>query len=777
MKPKSFIEKIIHNPIIQTFVVYISGGWIVLELTDYIINKYSLSEKISDVLPIILLSGLPVAIILAWYLSRKQDDIEESSSIQESGQSKKLVSLKRWKLLLPGILILIAIGITIGFRISHKYKSTFALNVALPELKNVFAQLSQTDGEWNWMAYHQSLELRRILRNNPDFIQLWNDITTPLSINTDPLGAKVFAKPYSRPDTSWCYLGETPITDFPFPRGLSRIKIEKTGFETEYDIILIPVGWEESINSRHYQLFSPNEKPKEMVYVQGFMGDYRKTPTLPNLYIGDFWIDRYEVTNKQYKTFIDSGGYINPDYWKFYFMEGEDTLKFEEAIDRFKDNTGWTGPANWELGDYPKSEDNLPVTGISWYEAAAYAKFVNKELPTIFHWEYVSEAHAAAEIVKFGNFDKKGPVETGTYNSLTRCGTYDLPGNVSEWILNSSGNNRIITGGNWREPSYYYNDRLDVSPWTRSELVGFRCIRYINDTLKNELSQSLNNELSPSITKTNRDFNNAKPVSDEIFDIYLDMFNYEKEKLNPRSISINETEEWIQEIISVDVPYEDAPLKIFIFLPLDYKAPYQSIIYFPGKDALYSYSLADMKVDNFDFFLKSGRAVIWPLYYATYGRGEKKQINVYTWKQVVQYIMIDVQIVCDYLQTRNDLDSERIAYYGVSWGGYMAPYILSIEDRIKIGILALFGVISSDKYHEMDQINYLPRVKIPILLMDGRYDFTFPLNQQQAFYDFLGTPESDKEWKLYESTHFIPRKDLINESLNWLDKYFGPVNK
>ena len=139
--------------------------------------------------------------------------------------------------------------------------------------------------------------------------------------------------------------------------------------------------------------------------------------------------------------------------------------------------------------------------------------------------------------------------------------------------------------------------------------------------------------------------------------------------------------------------------------------------------------------------------------------------------------MIDAQIACDYIDTRNDMDAERIAYAGYSWGGFMAPYILSIEERIKLGILILFGVQSSDEYPWYDQINYLPRVKIPLLLLAGRYDPDYSMKQQQAFYDFLGTPENEKEWKIYETTHYIPRKDLINESLNWLDKYFGPVNK
>ncbi len=64
-----------------------------------------------------------------------------------------------------------------------------------------------------------------------------------------------------------------------------------------------------------------------------------------------------------------------------------------------------------------------------------------------------------------------------------------------------------------------------------------------------------------------------------------------------------------------------------------------------------------------------------------------------------------------------------------------------------------------------------------MLLLGGKYDFDYTMEQQQAFYDLLGTPKDKKNWIIYESTHYIPRKDLINESISWLDKYFGPVNK
>jgi len=371
----------------------------------------------------------------------------------------------------------------VGLKIKQNKKVQIALNSTIPELKEKIEIVNQTGGKKNWEIYLKSLELRKNLKKEPEFIKLWNETTFPLTINTSLSGAMVYAKPYSDPDTAWYFLGKTPLINCPFPKGLSRIKIEKPNYETQYDIVLKFFNVPAEGDARQYKLFTKNDMPEEMIFVPGQKADYYKLPGLLWVFLGDYWIDRYEVTNAQYKTFLDSGGYDNSIYWDFPFIDGEDTIKFDVAKRRFIDRTGWNGPLNWEMGDFPTGEKDLPVTGISWYEAAAYAKFVKKDLPTIYHWVFISEAHAAPEITKFGNFNKKGPVKKGTYDSMTRYGTYDLPGNVSEWIFNSSENNRYIIGGNFQEPAYFYNMQLVVSPWARSEQVGFRCIQYIDETL------------------------------------------------------------------------------------------------------------------------------------------------------------------------------------------------------------------------------------------------------------------------------------------------------
>jgi serine/threonine protein kinase len=74
------------------------------------------------------------------------------------------------------------------------------------------------------------------------------------------------------------------------------------------------------------------------------------------------------------------------------FVSRGRTLTWEAAVASFRDTTGRPGPATWELGNFPDGQDDWPVNGVSWYEAAAYAVFAGKLLPTIYHWYRASGA-------------------------------------------------------------------------------------------------------------------------------------------------------------------------------------------------------------------------------------------------------------------------------------------------------------------------------------------------------------------------------------------------
>ncbi len=90
-----------------------------------------------------------------------------------------------------------------------------------------------------------------------------------------------------------------------------------------------------------------------------------------NLYYGDtkkldaYWIDRYEVSNAEFKRFVEAGGYETEKFWKQPFVKDGRVLASKDAMALFKDKTGLPGPATWSLGTFPEGEGDLPVGGVS----------------------------------------------------------------------------------------------------------------------------------------------------------------------------------------------------------------------------------------------------------------------------------------------------------------------------------------------------------------------------------------------------------------------------
>ena len=117
----------------------------------------------------------------------------------------------------------------------------------------------------------------------------------------------------------------------------------------------------------------------------------------------------------------------------------------------FHDLTGRPGPANWSLGAYPEGAADLPVAGVSWYEAMAYAEFAGKAVPTIYEWRRAAPVELNSDVVLMSNFSGKALAPVGAYRGMTEFGTYDMAGNVKEWTVNGTGTLRYAMGGAWDE--------------------------------------------------------------------------------------------------------------------------------------------------------------------------------------------------------------------------------------------------------------------------------------------------------------------------------------
>jgi eukaryotic-like serine/threonine-protein kinase len=107
----------------------------------------------------------------------------------------------------------------------------------------------------------------------------------------------------------------------------------------------------------------------------------------------------------------------------------------------------------------------------------------------------------------------------------------------------------------------------------------------------------------------------------------------------------------------------------------------------------------------------------------------------------------------------------------------MGGIIPAVEPRIKVCIIVLGGLDFQRSLPEVDVIDFVLRVKQPKLMLNGQYDFFFPVEStQDPFFRLLGSKKDQKKHLFYDTSHNIPRNQLIKETLNWLDQFLGPVN-
>ena len=111
--------------------------------------------------------------------------------------------------------------------------------------------------------------------------------------------------------------------------------------------------------------------------------------------------------------FVDDNGYRRPELWREPFLKDGRELTFAAAMQHFRDATGRPGPATWEMGGYIAGTDDYPVAGVSWYEAAAYARWAGKSLPTLYHWSRAADPYLSADVVPVSNFSGKSLLPAG----------------------------------------------------------------------------------------------------------------------------------------------------------------------------------------------------------------------------------------------------------------------------------------------------------------------------------------------------------------------------
>ena len=300
-----------------------------------------------------------------------------------------------------------------------------------------------------------------------------------MTVTTDPPGAQVLVKDYAAPDTLMSLSVYAPLEKVSVPIGYKHWKIVKDGFEivegAGHDLsdrravtprLEVPPPRSSSTSRLPPRRDGPGPGDSEFAPASAVSGK------LPALKLSDFFLDKFEVTNHQYKKFVDDGGYKRPEFWKEKFIRDGKEIPWEEAMKSFRrQNRTVRARRPGNSAQFPDGQEDYPVSGVSWYEAAAYAEYAGKSLPTVYHWRWAAGDHFIAGyldsgyIVPLSNFEQKGS-DAGGRNAGDVAGRRIRSGRKRQGMVlrtRPPTGNEANVGGGWDEPNYMFGESRPVS--------------------------------------------------------------------------------------------------------------------------------------------------------------------------------------------------------------------------------------------------------------------------------------------------------------------------
>jgi dipeptidyl aminopeptidase/acylaminoacyl peptidase len=321
---------------------------------------------------------------------------------------------------------------------------------------------------------------------------------------------------------------------------------------------------------------------------------------------------------------------------------------------------------------------------------------------------------------------------------------------------------------------------MQLPPFDRSDVNGFRCIRSVGTIPEAALAPT---DLVPLKRFT------RPPVGDKLFRAYSAMFSYDRSDLQATVENVEQSLHWRKEKISFQAAYGNERVIAYLFLPTNAKPPFQTVVYSPGLEAFYWRGNGYPQFGVFSFLMMSGRAVICPVYKGTYERGGRPGGGDWAWDALerrkgsslerdwLTLCRKDMGRAIDYLETRKDIDTQRLAYFGLSLGAFWGPILTQVDGRFKASVLLLGGLSPWIPLPEVDAVNYLPRNHTPTLLIGGRMDYMVPVeSHQEPLIRLLAVGPQDKRLVVLNRGHWgEPLEDVIKEAVPWLDRYLGEV--
>jgi serine/threonine protein kinase/formylglycine-generating enzyme required for sulfatase activity len=662
----------------------------------------------------------------------------------------------------------------------------------------VIANLARTGQSLD--AYDLAVRVRKYVPDDRALNRIMIAISDSLTVTSEPAGARVYLKRFTPGPTgespSLKLVDTTPISNLEVARGSYVVRVEKKGYEpfqrTWFNAVSgspeLPIQPLPSIQIDTV-LTPAGKAPDGMVLVPG--REYRlamwvQRPSDDKVKLDDYFIDKFEVSNRQFKEFVDAGGYQNPSFWTHPIVKDGRTIPREEAMRELVDRTSKPGPRHWSGGTYPKGKADHPVTNITWYEAAAYAAFRGKSLPTIFQWEMAARHGASSNSLGVtmpwgmhnestagrANFASSGTIPVGSLEfGMSPFGCYDMAGNVAEWCLNETEQGFIARGGSWASREYEFATYGPYPRFFQSDYLGFRCVLNAAGATGDQGAMWI--DLDDEVPQLN-------PAPEAEVKKFFAHYEYDREPLNAQ-VEVAETDEWRRERIAYHGADGERALA-YLYLPKHFPAPHQLIHLFPAGDVHGRFRTVPESIEaDYASFIRSGRAV----FAVVLGGYLEREQELPAWsarldETSIEYVdahastIIDMRRGLDYLETRDDVDSDGIAFLGASFAGPMMV-LPAIESRYDAVILANAGIQNVVEHPAASAVNFAPLIKPPKLHVRGRYDECLPLTSaaEPLFSLLTGTKKKFD----YDGGHRPDPEDLARVVNAWLDETLGPVKQ
>jgi eukaryotic-like serine/threonine-protein kinase len=694
-----------------------------------------------------------------------------------------------WVAGLAVLAALVGMAALLTWTLQKRGQERWAREDALPRLRALIAADDYA------AAFALAGEIGRVTPRDPELRELEPLYSAKVRLDTAPSGAKVFYRPYAGGEQDWRYIGETPLVDVAAPIGIGVWRIEKEGRDTAMLALRNPglqLGNAPDADLRQLvkdvdltiPLADAATSPDGMVLVPAipelvprFGGDVVDVPA--------FFIDRFEVRNRDYKEFVAAGGYVEAGHWRD--LPFDDDSDWRTAVAEFVDTAGRPGPSTWHAGTYLDGKADHPVTGVSWYEAAAYCRFRGKELPTAYHWYRATGSilefweSVSSAVVHASNFGGRELAPVGRFRGLGPYGTYDMAGNAREWLWTQGSLRRWVAGGAFDEPPYVYMQPDEAPPAERSAANGFRCMLPVQ-------AGPADGALRRPVAKRVVDFAAMEPLGDSAYAVLAQQLDYRATTIVPRVEQAGSSNPaWTVERITLPTGYDNTSFAVQLFLPTDRRSRPGVIFYLPHVGEFTA--PVTTWTDGFDpatggipldFLLKSG----WALAVVAFDGAFERQWSAERMQSMSTANRIRLRLrnwreelgrTIDYLATREDIDARKLGWFGISHGaGTMLP-LLAVEGRIGAAVLYSGGLGMRSGLPASEQTyNYLPRVTQPVLMLNGRWDIDFTPDEQQRLFELLGSPADRKKHMLFEAGHgYLPRFQVEKETLEWFDRHLA----